>query len=232
MEAGLHSDLTEQKFVSGFCQNEADGSLAYIGKSILSEKPYIAKATRALVYNFSVIKNYPHITFILYSYVIAILLFLLLGHQFFHQLVTPFGIGGIFIAGMMYSYSFTIGLGALLLPAFLEHFSPGVIAVIGGLGGTFADATLFKLFKGNLKKEMKRFGATKFMKLVSALPLMNHRWFRDVLGFLTIISPLPDEIGIAIMASAHLSENMFRLLSLIANIVGIYLLVSVASVIY
>lgn len=178
------------------------------------------------------IKNYPHLTFILYSYVVAILLFVLLGDKFFHQLVTPFGIGGIFVAGMMYSYSFTIGLGALLLPAFLEHFSPGVIAVIGGLGGTFADATLFKLFKDNLKIELKRFGATKFMQTVAKLPFMNHRWFRDILGMLVIISPLPDEIGIAIMASAHLSENKFRLLSLTANIAGIYLLVSAASIIY
>ena len=178
------------------------------------------------------LKHYPHLTFVLYSYVIALLLFLLLGHDFFRELVTPFGIGGIFIVGMMYSYSFTIGIAALLLPAFLEHFSPGAIAIIGGLGGTFADATLFKLFKGNLKKEMRTFGATKFMKVVARLPFMNHRWFRDILGMLVIISPLPDEIGIAIMASAHLSENAFRMLSLIANVVGIYFLVTVASTIY
>lgn len=177
-------------------------------------------------------KHYPHLTFVLYSYVIAVLLFLLLDHQFFHQLVTPFGIGGIFVVGMMYSYSFTIGLAALLLPAFLEHFSPGVIALIGGLGGTFADTTIFRLFKGNLKKEMKALGGTKFMKSVAKLPLMNYRWFRDALGMLVIMSPIPDEIGIAIMASTHLSENTFRILSFIANVAGIFLLVTAASVIY
>lgn len=178
------------------------------------------------------IKNYPHLSVVLYSYLGAILLFVLLGHDFFHELVTPFGLGGIFVAGMMYSYTFTIGIGALLLPAFLMSYSPITIAIIGGLGGTLADATIFRLFKGNLKVEMKRFGATKFMKSIAKLPLMNHPWFRDVLGTLVIMSPLPEEIGIAIMASTHLSENTFRVISLCANIVGIYLLVSVAGLIY
>ncbi len=140
--------------------------------------------------------------------------------------------GGIFIVGMMYSYSFTIGFGALLLPAFLAYYTPETIAIIGGLGGTFADITLFRLFKGDLKKELRSLGATKFFKLISRLPFMGVRWVRDVIGFLVIVSPLPDEIGIAIMASAHLSENSFRVLALVANVLGIYFLLSVVSGIY
>ncbi|MBX9694909.1 MAG: hypothetical protein K2Z81_21150, partial [Cyanobacteria bacterium] len=96
------------------------------------------------------LREYPHLRIILLSYVAAILLFFLLGPDFFHSLVAPLGIGGIFIVGMMYSYSFTLSLGALLLPAFLDQYSPGVIAIFGGLGGLFADMTMLQLIKSNL----------------------------------------------------------------------------------
>jgi hypothetical protein len=142
------------------------------------------------------------------------------------------GMGGIFIAGMMYSYSFTISAGALLLPAFLGQYSVATIAILGGLGGTFADIVIFRQLKGNLKQEVRSIGATGFMKAIKKIPLFRLNWFRDVLGFLVIISPLPDEIGVAIMASTHLSENTFRVISLIANIIGIYLLVNAVSGIY
>lgn len=178
------------------------------------------------------LKHYPHLSFILFSYVFAAFLFLVLGSSFFHSLVLPFGIGGLFIAGMMYSYSFTIGIAALLLPAFLDQFTPVMIALVGGFGGAFADFLLFRLFKDNLKKELKRLGGTVFFKSIGRFPLMRARWFRDVLGALVIISPLPDEVGIAIMASAHLSENTFRLISFTCNVIGIYLLVSAVAGIY
>ncbi len=179
-----------------------------------------------------VLKEYPHLRILFLSYIGALALFFFFGPQFFHSLVAPLGIGGIFIVGMMYSYSFTLSLGALLLPAFLNDFSPLVIAIFGGLGGTFADITMFQLVKSNLKQEMKALGKTNFMKAVRKLPLMKFEWFRDVLGGILIASPLPDEIGIAVMASTHLSENAFRIIALIANVAGIYILVTAAAAIY
>jgi hypothetical protein len=178
------------------------------------------------------LREYPHLRILFLSYICAIVLFFFLGPEFFHSLVAPLGIGGIFIVGMMYSYSFTLSLGALLLPAFLDQYSPAVIAIFGGLGGTFADMTMFQMVKNNLKQEMKALAKTNFMKAVSKLPLMKFDWFRDILGAILIASPLPDEIGIAVMASAHLSENAFRLIALIANVIGIYLLVTAAAAIY
>lgn len=178
------------------------------------------------------LKEYPHLRILFLSYIGAIALFFFFGPEFFHSLVAPLGIGGLFIVGMMYSYSFTLSLGALLLPAFLDQYSPLVIAIFGGLGGTFADLTMFQLVKNNLKQEMKALGKTNFMKAIRKLPFMKFDWFRDVLGAILIASPLPDEIGIAVMASAHLSENAFRLIALVANVVGIYLLVTAAAAIY
>lgn len=197
-----------------------------------TKKIIISKSVESQCYNPRVFRKYPHLSFVVISYVGAILLFFALGADFFHELVKPFGMGGAFVAGMMYSFSFTTSLGALALPAFLDQYSVATIAILGGLGGTFADITILKFVRGNLKKEMKAIGATKLLKRIRKLPLMHWGWFRDALGFLVIISPLPDEIGVAIMASTRLSESTFRVICLIANILGIYLLVSAVSALY
>jgi hypothetical protein len=175
---------------------------------------------------------YPHLTAVAASYVLVVVLFLILGPDFFHALVTPFGLGGVFVAGMMYSYSVTTSAGALLLPAFLSLYSVPTIAILGGLGGTVADITILRAIRGNLKKEMQRLGATTLMQWVRRLPLMRYDAFRDILGILVIMSPIPDEVGIAIMASTHLSESSFRVLTLVANIIGIYILVSALAGVY
>lgn len=178
------------------------------------------------------LKDYPHLSFIALSYILVAIFFSFFGPDFFHRLVEPFGIGGIFIAGMMYSYSLTTSLGALLLPAFLATSSIPLIAVVGGLGGTFADLTIFKTIRGNLKKEIKRIGNTKLMKSAMHFHIVRYAWFRDLFGILLIMSPLPDEIGIAVMATTRMKESTFRLISLIGNIVGIYILLSVVAPIY
>ncbi len=52
------------------------------------------------------------------------------------------------------------------------------------------------------------------------------------MGALVIASPIPDEIGIAIMSSAKIDTVSFALLTFIADVLGIYALVSAASLFY
>ena len=179
-----------------------------------------------------VIEHYPRLTTIFLSYIAAFLLFVLLGPDFFGQFVMPFGIGGIFIAGMLYTYSFTISLGALLLIPYLAHFSPATIAAIGGMGSAFADITIFNFIRHNLHAEVKKLSNSKILKAVGAAPLVRQRWFRDILGFILLASPIPDEIAIAVLASTKIKEDAFVFVAFIADVLGIYALVSVASFIY
>ncbi len=67
------------------------------------------------------INHYPRLTAIALSYIAAAILFLFLGENFFHTLIAPLGIIGIFIAGALYTYSFTASIGALLLIALAPH---------------------------------------------------------------------------------------------------------------
>ncbi len=173
------------------------------------------------------LKNYPHLSALALSYVLVTILFLLLGTEVFHRLVEPLGIGGIFVAGMMYTYSFTASIAAFLLPSFVPDYSPAFIAIVGGLGATLVDATLLKFIRGNLKAEMKRLGKIRPIAfLTTTIPFMRKSWFRNTLGFVVLALPLPDEIAVALMANTKISERNFRLISFCVNTLGIYALVS------
>lgn len=231
-EKSLLTAASEERRENVFscCPSGADEGLAWVGGQ--GKIPQNQPVKKSRCYHPLMLKKYPHLTLLVFSYAVAIVFFILVDHEVFRIIVEPWGLGGIFIVGMMYAYSFTISAGALLLPAFLGTYTPETVAIIGGLGGMFADITLFRFFNRDLKQELNMLGATRFFKLLARIPLLKLRWMRDAIGFLVIISPLPDEVGIAIMASARLPESIFRALSLVANVIGIYLLLNVMSTFY
>lgn len=178
------------------------------------------------------IQHFPRLTTIALSYVAAFMVFALLGPAFFGDILTPLGIIGIFIAGLLYTYSFTTSVGAILLLPFAMHYPAGVIAIIGGLGSLFGDLTLFRVIRNHLHKEVQRIASSRFVRHIGATPLIREGWFRDILGALILASPIPDEIGIAMMASAKIDTASFTLLTFIADVLGIYALVSAVSFFY
>lgn len=177
-------------------------------------------------------RHFPRLTTVALSY-LAVLLFLsFLGPEFFESLILPFGALGILVAGMLYTYSFTASIGALMFLAIAHDYSPGVIAVVGGIGSLISDLIIFRFIKNDLKKEVNRIGRFRIVKALGAAPVFKEKWFRDVIGAVVIASPLPDELGVAIMASTKIKEDAFVYLALIADMVGIYLLVGAGRAIF
>lgn len=176
------------------------------------------------------LKHYPRFTTIALSYVAAGLLFIFLGPEFFQTLILPFGIFGVIVAGALYTYSFTTAIGALLLIALIPYHPIGVLAVVGGIGATLADFTIFKFVRDDLKKEVRRFGASKMIQNVcSANGILCKKWMRNLMGVMIMASPFPDELGIAMMSTTKMKRETFLLLAFIVDIIGIYLLVFTAS---
>jgi hypothetical protein len=173
--------------------------------------------------------HFPRLTTIALSYVAAFLVFGLLGEQFFHDALAPFGLAGAFIAGALYTFSFTSSIGALLLVALVPYYPAGVIAVIGGIGALAADVFIFNFIRHNLDKEVERVSRSALVCRVGAKGLFCTRWFRALLGFLVIASPLPDELGAALLSAAKMKSGDFTLIAFIADILGIYALVSAFS---
>lgn len=178
------------------------------------------------------LKHYPRFTTIALSYLVAGLLFIFLGASFFQELILPFGMFGVAVAGALYTYSFTASIGALLLVALAPFHPVGVLAVVGGVGATMADYTIFKFVRDDLKKEVKRFGASKMIRNICAADgILCRTWTRNLLGTIIMASPFPDELGVAMMSTTKMKQGTFLLLAFIVDMIGIYLLVSVVGLV-
>ena len=177
-------------------------------------------------------KNYPKLSAVLLSYIIVFGLFAIIGPADVHHLVEPLGIGGIIVAGALYTYGFTASLGAVLLVAITPDYSPFLMAFLGALGATAADITIFKFLKGNLRTEVLRIARFKPIRRILDSRLMHVKSVRALVGFLVIASPLPDEIGVAFISMTRMHISQFRLVCFAANFVGVYVLTALSNIVY
>ncbi len=175
------------------------------------------------------LKNYKYkgLTLIALSILLTIILskYNFLNQILFNVRHVPFL--GSFLAGILYVSTSTAILGILIILDLSKTLSPIQIAVIAGIGATFADFVLFRFLKDDVLSELtpiyNKLGGKHLTEL------MHHkylRWSLPIVGAIIIASPLPDEIGISLMGLTKIKSYQFVVLSLILNIIGVFLLVS------
>ncbi len=134
-----------------------------------------------------------------------------------------FGLVGVFAAGLLFSSSFTVSVGAVILVVLARDVPPWQIAVAAGLGGVAADLTIFHVIRDDLADEIvplyKKFGGNHLTRL---LHTRYFRWTLPVIGALIIMSPLPDELGVSLMDIAGMSSLRFALVSFALNATGMF----------
>lgn len=133
---------------------------------------------------------------------------------------------GIFIAGLFFSFGFTtpfaIGFFVVAEPSNLV-----LAAILGGLGATLSDFLIFGTIKLSFMDEFHRLERTR---PVRAIEHEFHKDFSKTLrkcliyvfaGFI-IASPLPDELGVALLAGfSRIHPGMFIIISYLCNTLGI-----------
>ena len=139
---------------------------------------------------------------------------------------------GIFIAGLLFTSAFTtvpaaIALGQLSLVVGLPE-----LVLIGGFGALCGDFIIFKFFKKDISEDfdylLKLKKNKQWQRLLKA---KIFRFFLILTGGLIIISPLPDELGLALMGMSKTNTRSFVLISFACNSVGVLLIALVARAI-
>lgn len=134
---------------------------------------------------------------------------------------------GAFIGGLLFVSAFTIGIGTVILLILAERFSPLEVAIIAGIGGAVGDFTIFRFLKDNLIKEImplyNRLGGSHLTQFFRKKHL---RWLLPIIGAIIIISPFPDEIGIALMGLSKIKKYQFLIIAFILDVIGVYLIIS------
>jgi len=167
--------------------------------------------------------RYPKITLLIICIILAYFIFSL---QSVQQLFRNFGTTsylGVFFAGFLFSFGFTtpFAIGAFLI---MNPASILLAAIVGGIGAMLADLTIFGIIKISFMDEFRMMAKKKTFKKIHLIPLnkkIKHYLIYAFAG-IVIASPLPDELGISMLAGlGHVKVFPIALISFIFNTLGI-----------
>ena len=144
-----------------------------------------------------------------------------------------FKILGIFIAGFFFTSALTIGPAGVALVAFSQSESIFLIALIGAAGGVLGDLIIFRFVRDQITDDfIALFQQMKIKRLAHILHLEIFRFLTPFIGALIVASPLPDEIGLAMMGISKIKTRYFIPISYFLNFAGILLIGSAGSLLF
>lgn len=139
--------------------------------------------------------------------------------------IGEFGYLGALVAGIFFVSTFTFVPAGIVLFFLAENFNPFYIAIIAGLGTVLGDYLIFRFFKDRVFEEirpaLRKIGKPLVNKLIFT---SRFSWMVPVLGAILIASPLPDEIGIALMGLSKIKNWQFLVIAFFLNSLGILLM--------
>jgi len=175
--------------------------------------------------------KYPKFTLLLLTLLVAYFIFYGKTYLPLHDLLISLGFFGIFIAGMLYAYGFTALPATAVLLILSKDQNIVVAGLIAGFGALIADLLIFKFIRSSFKDEVDKMFQEKIVRFIgNHTPNFLKKYLVPVLAGFIIAAPLPDEIGVTLMAAdKSASTNMFLILSYGLNTIGILVILKIGS---
>ena len=127
-----------------------------------------------------------------------------------------------FLAGMFWTSAFTIAPSSVVFANIITT-DPVSVALWGGLGAMCGDLILFFFIRDRFMKDIDSYLRPSVMKhFIRSFHLGFLKWLSPVVGALVLASPLPDELGIALMGLSRLRLMILMPVSFVMNTLGIY----------
>ncbi len=161
---------------------------------------------------------------------------------------------GSFFSGLFYTFSLTVAFSTAIFYKMGKFFNPFLIALTGSFGSLISDYLIFRFVRDNLAGEIKLLVNNTSKKIAHSFkksifyqlfPFSNLAlsesfekiWFKvsrskkwkffiSLLGCFLIASPLPDELGIALLGTIKFDSKKFIAFSYILNFIGIFFIAS------
>lgn len=178
--------------------------------------------------------KYPKFILLLISALVAYSLFSRPAVSNYLGGLGDWGYFGIFIAGLLFSFGFSTPFA---IGIFFEISPPNIYlaAIIGGIGAFLADMLIFKFIRFSFMDEFNRFEhehpirqLEKAIKEHIGLKVRTYLLY-FLAGFI-IASPLPDEIGVTMLAGLTTMKSKFvGGVSFIFNTIGIFIVLLIAT---
>ena len=131
---------------------------------------------------------------------------------------------GTLIAGMFFTSVFTTAPAIATLGEIALTQSLFVTAFVGAIGSVAGDFLIFRFVKDRVSADvievLKYEGILRRTRAIFRFRFF--RWITFLVGGLVIASPLPDELGIALLGISKMKTSWFFWLSFFFNFLGIY----------
>jgi len=139
------------------------------------------------------------------------------------------GYFGTFIAGILFAFGFSAPFAA----GYFITLNPGniwIAGIVGGAGALAGDMFIFNFIKTSFKKEFENLKKTKATRkiegfLKDSIGKKARLYVMYALAGLFIASPLPDEIGVIMLAGmTRINAKVLAVISFILNTLGIIII--------
>lgn len=134
------------------------------------------------------------------------------------------------LSGIFFTSAFTTAPAIAALGEVARNgFHPLAVAAVGSLGAMTGDFIIFYFVRDKFAETLGwlvRLPRRSRLRALFKSPLA--RWSLFIIGALIIASPLPDEMGLALMGLSHVRNRYFIVVSYISNFIGIWIVASIA----
>lgn len=133
-----------------------------------------------------------------------------------------------FLAGIFFVSVFTVAPAAVVLVEAAQTNSILLVAFFGGLGALIGDLIIFRFVRDSLSESLAdiflHYQEHRIIKFLKSGPM---RFLSPIIGALIVISPFPDEIGLALMGMTKMKTALFVPLAFTLNFLGILAISSI-----
>ena len=177
--------------------------------------------------------KYPKFLLLIITFLIAYFLFQERNYQPFHEFTISIGYFGTFLAGVLFAYGFTAAPATAVLLILAKEQNILLAGLVGGLGALTGDLVIFNFIRHSLEDEIKKLSREKIVLYINhKTPNLLKKYLILVIAGFVIASPLPDEIGVALLAASKgISIKIFSIISYILNTAGIFVILIVGNII-
>lgn len=152
----------------------------------------------------------------------------------FYSLLVSLKYIGIFFGGFFYAYGFTAAPATAILLVLAKEQSIFSATIIGGMGALLSDTIIFLCIRHSFINEIENLRQEKVIKFIRTIrrKLFGSfdRYLLPVIAFVLIASPLPTEIGVALLASLKkISMKKFITIAYLLHAFGIFVILLIGN---
>lgn len=136
------------------------------------------------------------------------------------------GYVGALIAGVGFVSTYTALPAGYVLFELAKNYNALEIALVAGIGSMIGDYIIFRFVRDRVVDELKPFFSRLHIPYVRTLFRTPYfAWMVPFLGAAIVMSPLPDEVGVAMLGASRLKSSHFMIVTYLLNALGIFFVV-------